>query len=135
MRVLLDTNVLISALISMDGKPSELLYLLLAKNQVLILSGAIVEEFARVAADKRIRRYVKSEDVAAFLKILFAKGVFVRVKSKFKVLGNADDDILGTAYDGHADLIVSGDKHLLQLGEFKSIKITTVSEALKEISR
>ncbi len=57
MRVLLDTNVLISALISMDGKPSELLYLLLAKNQVLILSGAIVEEFARVAADKRIRRY------------------------------------------------------------------------------
>ena len=47
---------------------------------------------------------------------------------------SADDAILRTAFDGKADLIVTGDKHLLGLVEFRGIKIRNVSEALEQIS-
>ena len=42
-----------------------------------------------------------------------------------------DDVILRTAYDGKADYIVSGDNHLLSMGEFRGIKILAVDEMLK----
>ncbi len=42
-----------------------------------------------------------------------------------------DDIVLGTADEGNADYIVSGDKHLLKLREFKRIKIVTVTEMLE----
>jgi len=38
---------------------------------------------------------------------------------------------LATAFDGKADYIVSGDRHLLSIGKFKGIKILTVDEMLK----
>ncbi|MEM4312010.1 MAG: hypothetical protein QXX95_06450 [Nitrososphaerales archaeon] len=57
----------------------------------------------------------------------------VRVRSKFKVIKEdpEDDVILRTAKDGRADYIVSGDKHLRSLGEFKGIKVLNVDEILK----
>jgi predicted nucleic acid-binding protein len=42
-----------------------------------------------------------------------------------------DDMVLRTAYDSKADYIVSGDKHLLSLREFKGIRIVSVNEMLK----
>lgn len=68
-----------------------------------------------------------------FLRMLVVKGVLVQVVSRFKILMNADDVIFRTAFDGQVDLIVTGDKHLLGLGEFKGIKIKSVSEALDQI--
>lgn len=134
MRILLDTNVLISALIK-TGKPSELLDTVLAKNHALILSRPIIEEFSKVVADPRIKRYVEPEEAAAFLRMLVARGVVVRVTSRARTLKSADDVILNTAYDGQADLIVTGDKHLLELKQFKGIEIMSVSEALEEIQQ
>jgi putative PIN family toxin of toxin-antitoxin system len=56
----------------------------------------------------------------------------VQVKSRFKVVKEDPDDdiIVRTAYDGKADYIVSGDKHLLSMKEFKGIRILTVEEML-----
>lgn len=56
----------------------------------------------------------------------------VQVKYRFKaVKEDPDDDIIvRTAYDGKADYIVSGDRYLLALKEFKGIKILTVDEML-----
>ncbi len=56
----------------------------------------------------------------------------MQMKSRFKaVKEDPDDDIIvRTAYDGKADYIVSGDRHLLALKEFKGIKILTIDEML-----
>ena len=131
MKVVLDTNVLISALIK-SGKPRELFYRL-SKEKMLILSKQILEEFLEVAEDPRIKKYVKEQEITAFLNSLRSATKIVKVKSKFRaVKGDLDDDVfVNTACDGKADYIVSGDNHLLSLGEFREIKIVTVDEMLK----
>jgi predicted nucleic acid-binding protein len=75
---------------------------------------------------------VKEYDVKVFLEALHQTAKFTRIKSKFNVVtaDPADDIILRTAVDGKADCIVSGDKHLLALKEFRGIKILTVDEML-----
>ena len=131
MKVVLDTNVLISALIK-AGKPRELFFRL-AEEKMLILSRQILEEFLEVAEDPRVKKYVKEQETAAFLNSLRDATKIVEVKSKFRaVKEDPDDDVfVNTAYDGKADYIVSGDAHLLSLGEFRGIKIVTVDEMLK----
>jgi predicted nucleic acid-binding protein len=56
----------------------------------------------------------------------------VNVTSQFKaVKEDPDDDIVvRTAFDGKANYIVTGDKHLLSLGTFRGIKILTADEML-----
>jgi uncharacterized protein len=44
-----------------------------------------------------------------------------------------DNIIIETAYDGNADIIVSGDRHLLELKTFKGIKIMTIEEMLESL--
>jgi len=131
MKVVLDTNVLVSALIK-AGKPRELFFRL-AEEKMLILSRQILEEFLEVAEDPRIKKYVKEQETIAFLSSLRDATKIIKVKSKFRaVKDDPDDDVaVRTAYDGKAHYIVSGDNHLLSLGQFRGIKIVTVDEMLK----
>jgi len=131
MKVVLDTNVLVSALIK-AGKPGELLFKIAEGKVQLILSRCILEEFIEVADDPRIGRYVDQEDIIAFLRVVGSVAKIVRVRSKFKVVKEDPDDdiILRTACDGRADYVVSGDSYLLSLGEFRGIRIVTVDEML-----
>ncbi len=133
MRVLLDTNVLVSALIK-KGKPRILLDSVLAERHKLIISRPIVEELSKVLADRRIRRYVTAEDTTSFIRLLTATPMIVDTRSRFSLLNTPDDVILRTAYDGRAELIVTGDGHLLSLGSFKGIKIMSVSDAVALLS-
>jgi len=134
MKVVLDTNVLASAVIK-PGKPRELLSEMVEGGAQLVLSRSILEELLEVANDPRIRKYVDENDVIAFMKAIGSIAKIVRVKSRFKVVKEDPDDdvILRTAYDCRADYIVSGDKHPLSLGEFKGVRIVTVNEMLKSL--
>ncbi len=134
MRTVLDTNVLISALIA-RGRPFKLLNTLLTGRHTIIVSRPIIEEFSRVAAEERIRRYVTREDAVNFLRTLVLRGIVVREKSSFRIFKDPDDLILRTASDGKADLVVTGDKHLLELGSFRGIRIATVAEALQLVAK
>jgi uncharacterized protein len=133
MKVVLDTNVLVSSLIK-AGKPRILFYQLTEDKQ-LVLSKAIIVEFLEVIEDPKVVKYTSEQDVTLFLNAL-GRAVIVRVKSRFKVVTEDPDDdiIVRTAYDGKADYIVSGDKHLLGLKEFKGIKILTIDEMLNVLS-
>ena len=90
----------------------------------------IVDEFSRVSADEKIRKYVDDEDVAAFLSAFLSKAVFVPSESKVRILNDPDDNVLAVAKDGGADLIVTGDRHMLDLGKFGRTRVVTVEEAL-----
>lgn len=130
MKVVLDTNVLVSALIK-AGKPRDL-FNKLAKNKQIVLSRAILEEFLDVIEDVKVAKYRSEQDLAVFLEALGNAATIVQVKSRSKaVKEDPDDDIIvRAAYDGKADYIVSGDRHLLALKEFKGIRILTVDEML-----
>ncbi|MCW4047224.1 MAG: putative toxin-antitoxin system toxin component, PIN family [Candidatus Bathyarchaeota archaeon] len=126
-----DVNVLVSSLI-VKGKPRDLWLKARANEFTLLLSSQIVSEFVDVISRRKFAKYVKEYDVKVFLEALHQTAKFTRIKSKFKVVkaDPADDTILRTAFDGKADCIVSGDKHLLALKEFRGIKILTVDEML-----
>jgi putative PIN family toxin of toxin-antitoxin system len=130
-KVVLDTNVLISALIR-TGKPRTLITEMVKDGTQLILSRGILDEFAETVTDQKIRQYVGEEEVIRFLRVIIGIAKVVKVKSRFKVIKQnpSGDMILRTAYDGKADYIVSGDEHLLSLKEFRGIKIITIKEML-----
>jgi len=59
----------------------------------------------------------------------------VRPRSRVRVFNNPNDNVLSTAKEGDADFIVTGDKHMLELKEFKGIKIVTVEKAPSIVGR
>jgi uncharacterized protein len=131
MRAVLDTNVLISALI-VDGK-SKLLFTQAVHRQFeLVTSSKILAEFQRITKEPKIKKYIDQQDILAFLKAIEEIADVVEVKSRFKGAQDpADDIILRTAVDGLSDVIVTGDKGLLSLGTFRGIKILTIGQMLE----
>ena len=129
MRIVLDTNVLISALIS-RGRSYSLVDSLLSSSHTLLLSRPIIEEFLRISSETKIKRYVVDDDMARFLRTILCKSSLVEIVSSFEVLESPDDLILQTAYDGRADVIVTGDGHLLKLHSFRGIRILSILEAV-----
>ena len=135
MKIVLDTNILISALIK-EGRPRNLLREII-RNHTLILSKELLEELAITANEPKILRYVNQQNIADFLRDLASSSEFVRTKSRFRLVKNdpEDDLVLWAAYDGKASYLASGDRHLLALKGFRRIKIVTVDEMLKILAR
>ena len=130
--VVFDINILVSALIA-DGKPRHL-WLKVAGNELnLVLSGKIRSEFLRVISRKKFQPYLTDRDIVDFVKILDNTAKYVRPVRGINAIEEDPDDnlILATAIGGKADFIVSGDRHILDLGEFDSIKIVTVERMLE----
>lgn len=118
MRAVLDTNVLVSALIVKVGKPAQII------RQVgefeLLTSEEILAETERVLHYKHIHRryHLTEEDIQGFVAHLRAVAKMVQVQSKVEVIKEDPDDnkFLACGLDGGARYIVSGDPHLKELG-------------------
>jgi uncharacterized protein len=128
-RVVVDTNVLVSALIK-KGKPLELVQTLLEKHTV-ILSSQMLAELADVLS--RDKFTVTKDQIDLFISLLLSKSTIESVSGNLNVILKDPDDniVLLTAVIGRADYIVSGDKHLLTLGKFESLEIVTISQMLE----
>ena len=98
-RVVVDTNVLVSALIG-HGKPRRLILKLLKRHSV-VLSRQMLAELADVLSRERFRD-VGSSRVDRFLSALVRRSSIVSVTSRFKVIAQDPDDdiVLNTAYGG-----------------------------------
>ena len=127
-RVVVDTNVLVSALIK-KGKPLELLGRLLDKHTV-VFSSQMLAELADVLS--RDKFAITDAQVERFISLLLKKSTVVSLRGNLAVILEDPDDntVLLTAVNGKADFIVSGDKHLLKLRKFEDIEIVTVSQML-----
>jgi putative PIN family toxin of toxin-antitoxin system len=135
LRVVLDTNVLVSGLI-MLGKPRELLSIIARREATLLLSKEILNEFTKVMRRNKLTEYVTEEQVEGFIENIERIAEFVELESHLEVVNDPKDDIvINTAIDGRADLIVSGDHHLLSLKEFRGIKIASVDEAVRKLKK
>jgi len=129
LRAVLDTNVLISAIIS-DGKPRELLKKGTANQFSIVTSNLILKELITVL--RRPKFKTPEDEIQKIIIALLRSSEVIKVKSKFTEVKEdpKDDMIINTAYDGHADVIVTGDKHLLEFENFRGIKIITIETAL-----
>jgi len=134
-RLVIDTNVFVSGLISGAGSPSKILRAIREKKVIHLVSDSIVEEYLRVLEYPRIRKFKKITD--AFIADIAAYAIYqterVELVSTIKISRHPADDIfLQTAVDGRADLLISGDKtDLLALRVVeKGIPIVSASEAV-----
>jgi putative PIN family toxin of toxin-antitoxin system len=128
-RVVVDTNVLVSALIK-KGKPLELIQRLLDKHTV-VLSSQMLAELADVLS--RDKFTITNAQIDLFISLLLRKSTVTSVSGNLKVILKDPDDniVLLTAVNGRADYIVSGDKHLLSLRKFEGTEIVTISQMLE----
>jgi len=136
LRVVADTNVLVSSLIR-RGKPHELILRIDGVKVRLVSSTILMDELISILAEEKIGRYLSTRDIDRFLRYVGRRTTLVKVKSKFKAVKEdpRDDAVLNTAYSGRADYIVSGDRHLIPLREFKGTRIVTVSEMLSILEK
>lgn len=134
MRVVFDTNVLVSATI-VNGKQFELFRLAKLGEIKLVLSFQIIEEFKEVISRERFGFSEKQVEDA--MKEILDIAEIVYPVSKFDIIKEDSDDniILECAVDGEADYIISGDSHLLGLKSFKGIKIVNADEFLKGLDK
>ena len=135
LKVVLDTNICVSGLISAHGAPARLFEAWRRQQFILVTDMDIVREIRRVLHYPRISRKYRLDgaDIEAFVHLLEQEAVLLRHLPKIKaVKADPDDDkFLSCAAAAQADYIVSGDKHLLDLQNFKKIPIITAQEFLK----
>ena len=136
MRIVLDTNILVSALISGEGSPGQVLAAVKSLGITLITSRFQVDELRNVLARDRLQPYIRREeadDLLYHLEAYHLEAVAVVVAELPEVSLSADPDdnpILAAAIAGDADLVVSGDRdHMLAIGSADGIPIITAREA------
>src|SRR5713101_4711741 len=122
MRAVLDTNVLVSAFARPRGRVAPLWRAAQARRYRLLLSPAIVREVARVLREDF---FWEESRIIRRLKQLSKKGEIVIPRMTIEVIHDdpADNHILECAVASHADVIVSGDRHLLRLKSYEGIPI------------
>jgi uncharacterized protein len=135
-RILLDTNVLVSALLSADGAPGRVLDAIRRNRHTLVSSLYLTEELRSVCSRKHLRDRVFQEQVDALVYNMETIGIVVTDLPAIDLSPDPKDNpILATALAGGADLIVSGDKnHMLNLGHVQGIPILSPREALERLN-
>lgn len=134
MIVVLDTNVLVSTLLSPSGPPAAILRHWEAGEFDLVTSQPLVDELRRVLQCPRVQKYLQltSEDRALFLKRLVTVAAVIEPAEVLNIIDDdpTDNRILECAQTCGADYVVSGDDHLLSLVSYNDIAILTPAEFL-----
>ncbi|MCL6473401.1 MAG: putative toxin-antitoxin system toxin component, PIN family [Firmicutes bacterium] len=130
-KVVLDTNILISALALISESTDQVIELARRGEIELYISKPILIEFKRVPVVKF--RYSENEAIERLASIIRIS-TLVNPKERFSAVQDDESDnrILECAFAAKANFIVSGDKHLKNLREFKSIKILPPSEFIRD---
>ena len=130
-RVVLDTNVLISAALTRTGPPRRVVDLTRADNGILLFSDETFAELRHRILGSKFDRYVGRESRAAFTALLAAVAEWVPIAgARLGCLDPTDDKILETALMGRANHLVTGDGDLLTMSPFHGIPIITPARFL-----
>ena len=146
MKIVLDTNVIISGLISNLRPPGQLLYAWLNDGFHLVTSTAQLAEIRRVVVYDHLRPLIAVDEADEFFGNVDDLATVIKVLPEVDLSPDPDDNaIIATALAGQADLIVTGDKrHLLSLEQIEvsevgfkgaTIPIITARQALERLGR
>ena len=127
--IVLDTNVLISAIV-FGGRPREVLEKVISGAFTMAISTEMLDEFQGVLEGKKFR--YPGAIVRTIVNELLAVSELVRPMMKVQVIKTdpTDNRILECALESRAACIVTGDRHLLELGQFEGISILDVAAFL-----
>src|SRR3989344_920626 len=128
-KVVLDTNILISAL-GWKGKPRQIFRKILDGKFDLVISHNQLYELLRVMNYPNFN--FKQEQKVLFLTIIIEVATVIETVGNLRVIEDDHDDnvILESAIVGNVDFIISGDEHLLKLKKYEKVMIVTAAEFL-----
>lgn len=128
MRILLDTNVIISALL-FGGKPRMILLSVIRKQHIAITSTILLSELSDVLRKKF--EYSKSAAIAVNTQMK-KQCVIVSPAETIDVVADMPDNrVLEAATEGKCEYIITGDMDLLSLNSYRNIRIVTPDEFLR----
>ena len=126
MRVVLDTNVLVSAALKRDSMPAAAVRL--AEPHEMLKSQATERQLFDVVSRPYFAPLIGHE-TRAWLRKLMSGAELVAISERIIACRDpTDDKFLELAINGHADVIISGDRDLLTLHPFRGIPIVTPRE-------
>ena len=137
MRVVVDTGVLVSALIKHQGTTGDILAALRAGRFTAIYSTEMLVEIIDVLGRPSIRAkyHIEPDDITALINLIRLRGEMVIPKQKIRACRDPKDNIfLEAALASQADYIVSGDSDLLELSPFETIPVLRPAGFLAALS-
>lgn len=134
---MVDTNIIVSGLMTTATPPAQILDAIHKKKAVLLVSDEIVVEYLRVLEYPHIRKYKKITDEAVrdLTSLFIEEAERIEVLSPIQKSKDPDDDkFLSVAVEGKADFLITGDKaDLLSLKEIEHIPIITARQAVEKL--
>ena len=138
-RVVIDANQFVSALLKPASNPAEVIRMAQEGKIQLITSADIIEEIKAVLLYPKImkRHHRTPEQIELFLIKLTKAAVITHGALRLDVIKDdaSDNKYLECAVEGGAHYIISGDKHLTDLKSFRGIKIMKPAHFLKNIAK
>jgi putative PIN family toxin of toxin-antitoxin system len=123
LRLVFDTNVLISGLLSDNSVPQKIFDYAQA-NAILLISQETFQELAEALTRSKFDRYIPLEKRSKFLNLLSLKAEMIEITTKINLCHDPKDNkFLELAVNGKADYLISGDQDLLILNPFQEISI------------
>lgn len=135
MKIVLDTNVLISAFLSRSGVPYQVFELTRTSDVTLVMSQAVFQELERVIRYPHLRAHANYNDdqVKQFLRGIQRGSLWVSVNETLTLIEDDETDnrFIELAVAGKAKYVITGDKrHLLPLRRYQGIEIVSPTEFL-----
>lgn len=125
-RLVVDSNVLISALLSPGGTPRRVLDRLAAEAAILLFSDETLAELVVRLSKPKFDSYRTFEQMESFLDWLAELGEWVEPTLEIEACRDKDDNkFLAVALSGEADCLITGDADLLALDPFEGLPILT----------
>jgi putative PIN family toxin of toxin-antitoxin system len=121
-KIVIDSNIFISSFF-WGGYPREIFERVINGLDELIITDEIINEIYNVMSSGKFT--VNSEDIKNYIKLIEKYSIIISSDSNLKSISRDKDDdkILQCGYDGSVDFIITGDKDLLVLENYKNIKI------------
>ena len=132
MKVVLDTNVLVSAFVFPGGTPEAVFRLVLERRIEAITSPALLAELGRVLTEKFGWEPARTEEA---VRLVAETSTVVHPARRVRVVKEdpADDRVLEAAVAGGAEVVVSGDSHLLRIESWRRIRTTKPAAFLSDV--
>ena len=128
MTIVFDSNILVSALVFPGGRGEAALRRIIEEQDTLIFSKPLLDELLGVLG----RRFSRNAEELAHIAVLLSElAQNVKPRRRLRVVkDDPDNRILECAIAGRAEAIVTGDRALLALGEYRGVRIITLREYL-----
>ncbi|OAT80392.1 putative toxin-antitoxin system toxin component, PIN family [Desulfotomaculum copahuensis] len=132
MKIVLDTNVVVSGILVSNGPPAKILDLWIENKFRVIISQALIEEYFDVLLRPKFRRagtIIERQDILMGL-LSLENTIIVFPGTELDVIKSDPEDnrVLECALAGEVQYIVSGDEHLLKLKVFQGIMIISPTD-------